>query len=227
MTIYKKRTDSHLYRKIYEKQHGPIPKDTEGRTYEIHHIDGDHSNNDINNLKAVTIQEHYDIHYAQGDITACLLMAKRMKLSPEEKSKLAKKQFENGANPFIDYLTPEQLSNKGKKANRTRVENGTHNFLGKMNPSHERVKNGTHNWQDSEGNRRQQMIRVAAGDHNLVGNNHHQHDSTVYKFKNLDTGESASLTRNDFIKTYGLPSQNVYHMIRGNRKSVKRWVLEP
>ena len=71
------------------------------------------------------------------------------------------------------------------------------------------------------------MIRVAAGDHNLVGNNHHQHDSTVYKFKNLDTGESASLTRNDFIKTYGLPSQNVYHMIRGNRKSVKRWVLEP
>ena len=37
------------HRKIYEQYHGiKIPKDME-----IHHIDGNHSNNDINNLKLV------------------------------------------------------------------------------------------------------------------------------------------------------------------------------
>ena len=52
------------YRKIYEDHYGQIPLDEEGRSYDIHHIDGNHNNNDISNLKAVTIQEHYDIHYA-------------------------------------------------------------------------------------------------------------------------------------------------------------------
>lgn len=56
-----------IYRKIYEQTFGPIPVDSSGRTYEIHHIDGNHLNNDIENLKAMTIQEHYDIHNAQGD----------------------------------------------------------------------------------------------------------------------------------------------------------------
>lgn len=61
MTIY----SSTNYRKIYEQHYGPIPKDSDGRTYEIHHIDGDHSNNDPSNLKCVSIQEHYDIHHSQ------------------------------------------------------------------------------------------------------------------------------------------------------------------
>jgi hypothetical protein len=30
------------YRKIYENHNGIIPKDSDGRTYEIHHIDGNH-----------------------------------------------------------------------------------------------------------------------------------------------------------------------------------------
>jgi hypothetical protein len=54
------------YRKIYEKIKGPIPKG-----YEIHHIDGNHNNNDIDNLKCVSIQEHYEIHKKQGDWGAC------------------------------------------------------------------------------------------------------------------------------------------------------------
>jgi hypothetical protein len=56
-----------IYRKIYEQNFGPIPKEPNGRTYEIHHIDGNHNNNDPTNLSAMTIQEHYDIHYSQGD----------------------------------------------------------------------------------------------------------------------------------------------------------------
>ena len=81
MTIYSKnRTPSRIYRKIYEDNYGPIPKDQEGRSYEIHHIDGNHKNNDINNLIAVTMKDHYDIHYAQGDYGSCYLMALKMSM---------------------------------------------------------------------------------------------------------------------------------------------------
>ena len=56
--------NTYLYdhRKIYERYNGSIPDG-----YEIHHIDGNHKNNDPKNLKAVTMQEHYNIHYQQGD----------------------------------------------------------------------------------------------------------------------------------------------------------------
>ena len=39
------------YRKLWESHNGPIPKDNEGRSYEIHHVDGNHQNNVIENLK--------------------------------------------------------------------------------------------------------------------------------------------------------------------------------
>ena len=51
MTIYYSKRS---YRRIYEKHHGKIPKDSDGRSYEIHHIDGDHNNCDISNLKLVS-----------------------------------------------------------------------------------------------------------------------------------------------------------------------------
>ena len=72
------------YRKIYEQYHGPIPKEPNGRTYDIHHIDGNHSNNDPTNLVAVSIQEHHDIHQSQGDWGACSAILMRMQLTPEE-----------------------------------------------------------------------------------------------------------------------------------------------
>lgn len=77
------------YRKIYEKYYGQIPTDDEGRTYEIHHIDGNNKNNSISNLRAVSIQEHYDIHFSQGDWQACLYISARMKISSELRSQLA------------------------------------------------------------------------------------------------------------------------------------------
>jgi hypothetical protein len=74
-----------IHRKIYEDYYNVrLSSDVE-----IHHIDSNHSNNNINNLKVVSIQEHYDIHHLQGDWAACLLMSHRMKLTPEEKSRLA------------------------------------------------------------------------------------------------------------------------------------------
>ena len=105
MSIYTKFN----YRKIYEYYYGSIPVDHEGRSYEIHHIDGNHSNNEPNNLKAVTIQEHYDIHYFQGDWGACQAIKMRMDLKPGE------------------------ISNLCQKVQQEKVKNKTHHLLGPTN----------------------------------------------------------------------------------------------
>jgi hypothetical protein len=136
------------HRKIYEQHHGPIPKDHDGRSYEIHHIDGNHHNNNITNLKLVTIQEHYNKHYSQGDWGACLIMFDRMKISPEEKSRLASKHSQarlaRGDHPFLrkDFQrnTALRMVREGtnpflggeiqRKSNKERRENGTHHLLG-------------------------------------------------------------------------------------------------
>lgn len=53
------------YRKLWESTNGPIPKDERGITYDIHHIDGDRTNNNIENLLCVSVEEHYQIHLKQ------------------------------------------------------------------------------------------------------------------------------------------------------------------
>jgi hypothetical protein len=88
------------YRKLYESVFGEIPKDNQNRSYEIHHIDGNHNNNSIENLMCVSIEEHYNIHYSQGDFNAANLIAMRFNtayvkgykrpLSEETKVKLRK-----------------------------------------------------------------------------------------------------------------------------------------
>jgi hypothetical protein len=54
------------YRNLWETSNNTtIPKG-----YHIHHIDGNHNNNDINNLVCVSPEEHHNIHLTQGDIVA-------------------------------------------------------------------------------------------------------------------------------------------------------------
>ena len=54
------------YRKIWEEYHNQkIPKG-----YHIHHIDGNHENNDPTNLICVSPEEHWQIHKDQGDPVA-------------------------------------------------------------------------------------------------------------------------------------------------------------
>ena len=103
----KQTRNNKLHRKIWSSVHGTIPKDSFGRSMEIHHINGNHNDNRIENLKLVTIEEHYDIHYSQRDWGACQAISKRMRLSPEENSKLC-----------------SELVNK-------RVAEGTHNWITK------------------------------------------------------------------------------------------------
>ena len=60
------------YRDIWKRSFGEIPKDTDGVSYEIHHIDGNRSNNCLSNLKCVSIEEHFNIHLSQGDLSAAM-----------------------------------------------------------------------------------------------------------------------------------------------------------
>lgn len=76
------------YRKIWINHYGEIPKDENGLTYEIHHIDGNRKNNDISNLVAVSLKEHYLIHYNQKDYYAAFMISRKMKLSDVELSEL-------------------------------------------------------------------------------------------------------------------------------------------
>lgn len=160
MSIYTKSNRQRNYRKIYEQNYGPIPKEPNGRTYDIHHIDGDHTNNNPTNLVAVTIEEHHRIHKEQGDHGAAFATALRMKTSPEELSELSRQyalsRIEDGTHPFVQPGFSERMITEGKnpfiggeiqrRVNQERVDAGTHNFLGENNPSHERVENGTHNF---------------------------------------------------------------------------------
>jgi hypothetical protein len=77
-----------IYRKKWINHYGEIPKDENGLTYEIHHIDGNRSNNDISNLIALSLKEHYLIHYNQGDYYAAFMISKKMKLTKQELNEL-------------------------------------------------------------------------------------------------------------------------------------------
>jgi hypothetical protein len=75
---------SNYYRKIWEDANGLIPKDDQGRSYEIHHIDGNRKNNDLSNLMCVSIDEHIRIHAEQGELGAVQLITKRLNLTYDE-----------------------------------------------------------------------------------------------------------------------------------------------
>ena len=153
------------YRRIYESHVGPIPRDANGRKYEVHHIDGNHSNNEPTNLIALSIQEHYDVHYSQGDWWACLRIAEKMKLSPEEISALATKsnlkRIAAGTHPFLDGERNRQIQNE-------RVKNGTHPFLNsetQRRTQRRRIEEGIHHFLDSEAASARNNKRVASGTH--------------------------------------------------------------
>jgi rubrerythrin len=185
MSIYTKPN----WRAIYKKHHGFIPKEPDGRSYEIHHIDGDRTNNNITNLVALTAQEHYNIHFSQGDWAACARLGWRLSLPVETISELrrqaANEAVANGTHNFLggDIQT---------RSNRKRVADGTHHLLNKQihidrnkklveegrhyfqsveykeiakQRQLNRLKEGTHPWQDTELQRKKQEKILAEGRH--------------------------------------------------------------
>lgn len=91
-------------KRIWRSYFGEIPLDKNGRRCDIHHVDGNKNNNDISNLKCVSVQEHYDIHYKQGDWEACRALGLRLNLTSEELkevySKIAETQRGKRKGPF-------------------------------------------------------------------------------------------------------------------------------
>ena len=162
----KRRRGTVNYRRLYENQVGPIPKDDDGRSYDIHHIDGNPANNDISNLKALSIKEHYDIHYAMGDWTASLLIAERMKMSPillsDLSSKAAKERIQAGNHHFSKSEWQSQNQKRlvvegkhnfsggeiGRQTQKRLVKEGKHNFQGDNGPTRRKIREGTHHFQD-------------------------------------------------------------------------------
>lgn len=116
------------YRKIYENHFGKIPVDENNRTYDIHHIDGDHNNNHPDNLKAISLREHYDIHYSQKDWSACQLISLRLEISPEERSLISKmtqqKRVEDGTHPFLKN-SPSRPISRGNRTYKKIGSNGS------------------------------------------------------------------------------------------------------
>lgn len=105
------------YRKIWEKKYGNIPVDENGKKYDIHHIDGDRSNNSIDNLMAVSIKEHYHIHKNQGDWQACHVIMKRLNLSVQEQLEINKKisQIKKGRQVSEEHKRKISETLKGRK----------------------------------------------------------------------------------------------------------------
>ena len=225
------------YRKIYEHHYGKIPKDENERTYEIHHIDGNHDNNDFKNLKAVTIQEHYDIHYRQKDFGACLLISRAMKISPEEKSELArlnamKRISENNHNLF--NKKPEDHPRYDNKLYffKNRITNEIVNmtkydFCVTFNVSKSNViqmiKNNlisVKEWTLLSSRRLDQRKNKR-----IDGDKNPNYDSTIYEFENIITNEKVSMTRSEFILKFNLDRSNVSRLINRSRKSTNNWKL--
>jgi len=155
-----KRRATTYARDIWIKEHGPIPKDETGRSYEVHHRDGNHANNDIVNFQLVTIEEHFRIHESRSEWGACKAISIRMKTSPEEKSRLT------------------------SLANLERISNGTHNFLG---PDMNNRRIGTTIQQNITDKVR---ARVSEGKHNFQSDGHKTNNASIQrniqaeKFKN-------------------------------------------
>jgi hypothetical protein len=216
------RTNNKKYIEIYKKYHKSIPVDEDGRTYEIHHIDGNWQNNDISNLVALSIREHYDVHYSQGDWGACFYIMQRMKKTPAE--------------------IASEISEISKKVQAERIKNKTHHFQKRPDGSSvasDRAKNNTNPLQRRSDNSSVTSDRVKNGTHNFLNQDNKQRlDNLLYTFKNLDTGEEITMTRKDFVEKYNLHAHqgNLSSMI--NRKTrdtkkgkslvakhVKRWVI--
>jgi hypothetical protein len=81
------------YRRLFERYHKCclLPGT------DIHHINGNHKNNNIDNLQAVSLLEHYNIHKQQNDYYACFMISQRMKIKPDDWKQMAIKNGRKSA----------------------------------------------------------------------------------------------------------------------------------
>lgn len=130
------------YRKLWIKVNGPIPVDEQGRSFEIHHIDGNRKNNSIENLQCLSIEDHYKLHYEKRDFLAAKLISERLgnplknipdwNLSEEGRQRIRESKLGDKnpmRNPEVSKKVAEALKGrkKSKEAEKKRLETATRN----------------------------------------------------------------------------------------------------
>lgn len=106
------------HRRVWTEAHGPIPKDENGRSFEIHHINGNHQDNRLENLECLRIEEHFQRHFDNGDWGACVLIGRRMSMTPEELSNLQRGKKRPGIGGVPKGTKPWNTGKKGYKIRR-------------------------------------------------------------------------------------------------------------
>jgi hypothetical protein len=221
------------YRRIYENHNGPIPKDETGRTYDVHHLDGNRQNNSLDNLIALSIQEHYYIHYQQGDYSSCWLLGKKMGMSHQQQSELmtksARTRVENGTHPF-------QRRNDGTSLAGDMVKEGRHPLQRRADGSSssmDRIKNGTSPFCRRADGSTIASDMVKAGTHPFLrgngfkGKDHSQYKTDLLTFIHIDGRIEKDITKYNMGKKYSLNQGNLSSVISGRPgfRSVSGWKL--
>jgi hypothetical protein len=130
------------YRRLWMKLKGPIPVDEHGRSFEIHHIDGNRENNSIENLQCLSAEDHFKLHYDRKEFFAANLIAKRLgrslenvtnwNMSKEGKERLRESKL-GDKNPMKDPATAKKVADalrgrkKSEEAERKRLETARKN----------------------------------------------------------------------------------------------------
>lgn len=123
-----RKRNPYLHKKIYERYFGIIPRDIEGRLYDIHHIDGNCVNNEPLNLVALSKKDHYDIHFKQGDWGAAQRLASELNLSPQQRSYISQQTMLELSSKGQHPWQQEENISKLKKRIEISLKKGTHNF---------------------------------------------------------------------------------------------------
>lgn len=110
---YFQRKGVRLHRKVWEYYNGPIPIG-----FHVHHIDGDRTNNKIENLELIPAKKHTQRHHAQGDCNEDI--AKAQKAACKWHGSKAgiewhKKQYQENCKPALLKKVKKQCRNCGKE----------------------------------------------------------------------------------------------------------------
>lgn len=123
------------HRQIWKNYYGKIPKDAQGRPYDIHHINGNKKDNRIENLQCLSMQDHYELHLLQGDFAHAYRHARRLGIEIENPIDLLshtnRKRLEAGTHPFLNQ--DARIKAKREAFIKERVEKGVQGF---QNPLH-------------------------------------------------------------------------------------------
>lgn len=188
------------YRKIYENHTGIIPKDESGRSYHIHHIDGNRNNNSPENLIAVSIAEHYRIHYEQGDWGACHILSAMLELTLEQMSDLSKQAQHNRIKKGTHHRQAHNRKDcdltiyKWENINTGEIieascQQMSAKFVDKrtqFTPIIKNKKTVVRGWR--------LYSEIPYKRKKIVGENNPRYNKTVYKWENIITGEIYELT---------------------------------